>query len=178
MLPATKAAKFKPQKREQEPSFQTQHSWRSQTAFVHQGRVQCFQRPTDQTFFPQHCGSAISVTQLQHLPSSLHHVTCCEAFHGNTTHTVSPSAPKALLQSAATPSTHKPPPPLQVRWTAARILYLCGFFVEEGQFCWLLLGLTLAASVYREEPAETLVRCAQEYGFVVPLVVWQGSSFS
>lgn len=91
------------------------YPWPSQTALVQQGRVQCARRLTRKNLFPEHCGSAISVTQLQHLPRSLHHVTCCEAFHGNTARKLpfgGPS-PNALLQNAAAPSPRQLLPPPQ-----------------------------------------------------------------
>lgn len=110
MFSATQPAHFKSQSTVQEPpqtqhSGTLQHNQQSQAALVHQGRGWCIRRLTRQNLLPEHCGSAISVTQSQRLPSSLHHVTCCEAFHGSTARELpfgGPS-PRALLQSAATP---------------------------------------------------------------------------
>ena len=125
---AAQAANFKSQNRVQETPHKysshgsLQHNRRSQTALLHWGRAySAFTGSQGERLLPEHCGSAISVTQLQHLPSSLHHVTRCEAFHGNMTCRLPFGAPspKALLQSAVTPNTRELPAALHEQQQAS-----------------------------------------------------------
>lgn len=86
---------------------------------------------TRQSLLTGHCVSATSVTQLQHLPSSLHHVTCCEAFHSNMTHNLPFGGPfpKAMLQ-LLTPVSF----PTSV-WTVAGILDLFCSLLQAALPC-------------------------------------------
>lgn len=80
------------------------------------------------TFFPEHCGSAISVTQLQHLPRSLHHVTRCEAFHGNSGSQASLRGPIPERPAAKRCSSQPPPASPTSTGIVAAILHLfCSF---------------------------------------------------